>query len=106
MEVIILRLRNLGFEIKVVTRMADEDSYFITHIEAHKNGGAYKSQGFVHRTITPPTEELKSHIQKAESTIESTLNAKENVLKQEKPTYNQFNKIPLNWVPAGDILRP
>ncbi len=104
MELIILRLKKLGFEIKVITRMADEDVFFITNIEAHKNGGCYKSSGFVHKTITPPETELKSHLQKAEKQIELTISPKNNEIKQDKPTYRNFNQLPLNWVPCGDIL--
>lgn len=104
MELIIKRLKDLGFEVRICTRMADEDAFFITHIEAHQNGGAYKSAGFVHRTVTPPEQELKSHLSKAEGQIERTVKPLSNELKQIKRNYRKFNEIPLNWVPKGDIL--
>lgn len=106
MELIIKRLKELGFDIKVVTRMADQDVYFITHTEAHKNNGAYVSNGFTHVGVTPPEEKLREHLEKVERKIELTIKSKDNVLFCETRSYKKFNEIPLNWVPAGDILRP
>jgi hypothetical protein len=74
MEIIILRLSQLGIKTEFVTDFNTTTSCFRTQISFSKNDGAWRPKPIFHKTHAAPEHELKEALQKFEAKIHKLSN--------------------------------
>lgn len=104
MELIMLRLRELGFKVDITTKIHNNNNTFQTYIKAEKDGGTIGMAPIFHSSIIIPEKRLLETLTKLEERIEQ-ING-DLKLNPEKRNYKEFNKMGINWVPHGDIVGP
>jgi hypothetical protein len=95
MEVILLKLNELGIKTVISTDYLTEQACFRTQVTANKNGGQWGMKPIFHKGHSAPEDQLKATIQRLYNRVTET---------DEPICRGGFTTN--GWVPQGDIYTP